>query len=62
LIKEETMPIEIREIIIKTEISTGERKGTGTIKDKDLNALKKQLLEECKRMISETSKKQTYKR
>jgi hypothetical protein len=56
------MPIEIRELIIKTEISTGQRNGTNAIKDKDLNALKKQLLEECRRMLTETSKKQTYKR
>jgi hypothetical protein len=56
------MPIEIREIVIKTEISTGQRNGNGAIKDKDLNAFKKQLLEECRRMLAETAKKQTYKR
>lgn len=56
------MPIEIREIVIKTEISSTAQNNAGTIREKDLNMLKRQLLEECKRIISETSKKQTYKR
>jgi hypothetical protein len=56
------MPIEIREIIIRTEISTAERHHGNGIKEKDINILKKQLLEECRRIISENTKKTSYKR
>lgn len=56
------MPIEIREIIIKTEISTADRQTGGSIKESELSALKKQLFEECKRIIQESSKKNSYKR
>jgi hypothetical protein len=56
------MPVEIRELIIKTEISATGRNDPHGIKIKDLNALKKQLLNECKRLIAEHSKKNEYKR
>jgi hypothetical protein len=56
------MPVEIREIIIKTEISATDRKDSHGMKIKDMNALKKQLLNECKRLIAERTKKNNYKR
>jgi len=56
------MPIEIRELIIKTEISSASRNNTGGLKEKDLSAMKKQLLEECKRIISQNTPKTGYKR
>ena len=43
------MPVEIRELIIKTSISINERITTvSAIKEKELDTLKKQLLDECK--------------
>lgn len=56
------MPIEIRELIIKTEITSGVKRDSRAIKDKELNLLKKQLMEECKRLISENMQKRSYKR
>lgn len=56
------MPIEIRELVIKTTITTG---GTGNnflTDEKELAHLKKQLLEECKRLIKEHTKKRNIKR
>ena len=49
------MPIEIREIIIRTEINSGYR-AEKPIKQADLFTFKKQLLEECKRLIIQKSK------
>jgi hypothetical protein len=54
------MPVEIREIVIKTEISSAQNQNSG-IKPKDLQNLKLQLLEECKKMIH-NQKKQIYQR
>jgi len=56
------MPIEIRELIIKTEITTGARGQGPGIKDRELVFLKKQLLDACKRLISESTKKSSYTR
>jgi hypothetical protein len=56
------MPIEIREIIIKTEISTIDRNHSAGVKEKDLNIIKKQLLEECKRIIAESVRNSNNKR
>lgn len=56
------MPIEIRELIIKTEISAAGRSDPTAVKENDLHSLKKQLLAECKKMISDTGKKNNYKR
>ena len=51
------MPIEIRELIIKTEISSASGYHSGGVKEKELNLLKKQLLAACKQIISENLKK-----
>lgn len=56
------MPVEIRELIIKTEISTGDRNSLSGIKEEDFRALKKQVLEECKKIIAEGIKKRSNKR
>jgi hypothetical protein len=56
------MPVEIRELIIKTEISVGDRNYSSGIKEDDFQSLKKQVLEECKKIITERTKKSTYKR
>jgi hypothetical protein len=51
------MAIEIRELIIKTEITATERPGLSEIKEKQFEKMKKQLLQEVKRMLSEVSKR-----
>jgi hypothetical protein len=56
------MPVEIRELIIKTEISIGDRNYSAGIKEEDFQSLKKQVLEECKKIIAERIKKSSYKR
>jgi hypothetical protein len=56
------MPIEIRELIIKTEISSTAKNVGSEIGTKELETLKTQLLEECKRIITANTKKNTYKR
>lgn len=56
------MPIEIRELIIKTEVRTTDLNTQNTIKSEDLLLLKSQLLEDCKRMLTEGNKRASYKR
>ena len=56
------MPIEIRELIIKTEISSVSGNSSGGVKEKDFVQLKKQLLEECRRIISENTRSSDHKR
>lgn len=56
------MPIEIRELIIKTEIVSNNTKNLAVAKEKELSLLRKQLLEECKRLIAEKNQENSYKR
>ncbi len=57
------MPVEIREIIIKTEITMGEKNVHRKINEKELVVFKRQLLEEVKAFFSKESiKKNIYKR
>ncbi|WP_264537870.1 DUF5908 family protein [Flavobacterium sp. N1736] len=56
------MPIEIRELIIKTEIVTTNTKNSSVVKEKELSLLRKQVLEECKRLIAEKNQINSYKR
>ncbi|NTE05720.1 hypothetical protein G6M26_21010 [Agrobacterium tumefaciens] len=56
------MPIEIRELIIKTEIFSGQKSNGQEISMKDLEHLKMQLLEECKRIIAVKTQHKNYKR
>ena len=56
------MPVEIRELIIKTEISVSDRNYLSGIKEEDLRQLKRQVLEECKKIIVERTKKNSDKR
>tara|TARA_R110002050_G_scaffold261556_1_gene401625 strand:- start:109320 stop:109487 length:168 start_codon:yes stop_codon:yes gene_type:complete len=55
------MPVEIRELIIKTEIRTEDVYRT-SLNNIDLNLFKNELLEDCKRMILDTNKRINYKR
>ena len=56
------MPIEIREIVIKTEIFSSGKGPSAGIKEKELNTLKRALLDECKKMVAEQGKKNSYQR
>ncbi|WP_417237177.1 MULTISPECIES: DUF5908 family protein [Flavobacteriaceae] len=55
------MPVEIRELIIKTEIRTETEKPT-SLEEQNFNVLKEELVEMCKRMLSEGVKKTNYRR
>lgn len=56
------MPIEIRELIIKTEVTVGGTQRNVFAEEKQLAEIKKQLLEECRRFIKANNKKQLIKR
>lgn len=58
------MPVEIRELIIRTEISVGGKANPRKLREKDLYAFKRQILEECKIMINKeaTKKNNSYKK
>lgn len=56
------MPVEIRELVIKTTIAVNERTHPEGLKEKNLHALKSQLLEECRRIIAEKIKRSNNKR
>ncbi|WP_159439320.1 DUF5908 family protein [Tenacibaculum agarivorans] len=55
------MPVEIRELIIKTEIKTAVDQ-INTVNEVDLSVFKEEVLEMCKRMLSEGIKKTSYRR
>ena len=56
------MAIEIREIVIKTEIRTSSSRNKTKMVKGDLDQIKRELLDECKRIIFESTKKKIYKR
>lgn len=57
------MAIEIRELIIKTEIfSKNETSNSSEITNKDLAVLKIQLLQECRKIIADKTKRNNSKR
>ena len=57
------MPIEIRELIIKTEVRTTiDSTIENDKKAEDFMAMKLELLESCKRMISDLNKKTHFNR
>lgn len=56
------MPIEIRELVIKTEIKTVHENLHKKRNAHDTSALKNELLDTCKRMISEAQKRGKYNR
>ena len=56
------MPVEIREITIRTDISANGKNPPSAAREKELQLLKKQLLEECRRMVSLNAKRAGYKR
>ena len=55
------MAIEIRELIIKTEIISTERAGN-ELKEKQFEKMKRQLLQEVKRLLTISTKRNSIKR
>lgn len=56
------MPIEIRELVIKTEIRTVHEDFNTKRTAYTTSALKNEVLEACQRMISEAQKREKYNR
>lgn len=56
------MPVEIREIVIKTVIRSTDAPGNAERSEVETNALKQELLDACKRMINQNVKRVSYKR
>ncbi|MEE4000446.1 DUF5908 family protein [Tenacibaculum sp. FZY0031] len=55
------MPVEIRELVIKTQIITEKEQST-SFEEQDFNVLKEELMEMCKRMLTEGVRKTNYRR
>ena len=56
------MAVEIKELIIRTEIRTRQDDPISKVQKEDLELLKKRLLEECRKMINASSKRKIYHR
>ena len=56
------MPVEIRELIIKTEVRSQLDGNHPHMNEEDISGLKEDILSACKRMIQEKSKKNQFKR
>lgn len=56
------MPIEIKEITIKTEVRTRVYEAEDAKYERDLHLLREQLLDECKRLIIGKTKRSIHKR
>ncbi|HEU4719673.1 MAG TPA: DUF5908 family protein [Bacteroidia bacterium] len=56
------MPIEIREITIRTDVTSGANRLSNGAREKELSTLRKHLLEECRRIITLSAKKAGTKR
>jgi hypothetical protein len=56
------MPVEIRELIIKTEVRSVEQNENNVFRHEDITELKSELLSACKRMILEQTKRSNFKR
>ena len=56
------MPIEIRELVIKTEVRTQDYEVQRSIDDHTISLLKQELMESCKRLLTERNKRGSYRR
>lgn len=56
------MPVEIKELVIKTEVKSAEQQLPSDVQKKDLADLRADILKACKRMITEQTKKTSFKR
>ena len=46
------MPVEVRELVIKTEIVTTDKAAQSQMQSKDITELKNELLEACRKMLT----------
>ncbi|MCG8574691.1 MAG: DUF5908 family protein [Flavobacteriales bacterium] len=56
------MPVEIKEITIRTEVRTSMSNGEGTVSEKELGQLKTQIVNECRKLISQNMNRKKHKR
>jgi hypothetical protein len=56
------MPVEIREIVIKTVIQSNENSPKKGFTNERLQTVKRELMEECKRLINQNNKNNRKKR
>lgn len=56
------MPVEIREIVIKTTIQSNDRVMKSALGEEEIKQLKNTIIEECKRMMDRQQNKLKYKR
>jgi len=56
------MPVEIRELIIKTNVISNSHHAPAQLRQEELQALKKQIMEECLKVLHDRSKKSNLER
>lgn len=56
------MPVEIKELVIRTEVKSIEQQVYSDVQKKDLADLKADIMKACKRMITEQTRKTSFKR
>lgn len=56
------MPVEIRELIIRTEIQTENTSSEEKVVAQDLSNIKKQLYKDIKKLVDDSRTRQPYKR
>ncbi len=56
------MPVEIREIVIKTTIQSRDTGSSSNLDDYNLGKIKREVLESCRKLLEENQKRVKYKR
>ena len=56
------MPVEIRELVIKTEIVSSDEQIDGNLTDEQLYALKQQIIQECLKQLRSKQRNRTLER
>ncbi|WP_296382172.1 DUF5908 family protein [Winogradskyella sp.] len=55
------MPVEIREVVIKTELESQNNEDSKIVNHEDLNQMRNQIMEECRKIIKKEIQKK-YRR
>lgn len=56
------MPVEIRELVIKTQIQSQPRTGTIDLNGEDIKALKRQIIDACRQALISKTHKNSFNR
>ncbi len=56
------MPVEIRELVIKTEIHSAPKEQQGSLGQQELKAIRQQVMMECQRLLKSQLKNNSYNR